>query len=217
MEAAIAKASAPGGCTAANYCQTHGDTIYITLPARYLPIYQPFIDLGDATGTSALIVPIVDLISPATQALIETGCDRSDYGNPTPGSLLPPASFNPIQVAGDLVDDIPEGINMALTPGHTPPATARGSGAADDHHSGGPDQRNRQDAPTADPAALVREAKGGHHRDWAGGTNDRPLSNALKDFHPVRDAVKAVSGTVNKALGKDDNAAKSGATTNVGD
>lgn len=33
------------------------------------------------------------------------------------------------------------------------------------------------------------------------------MSNALKDFHAVRDAVKAVSGTVNKALGKDDNAA----------
>jgi hypothetical protein len=30
------------------------------------------------------------------------------------------------------------------------------------------------------------------------------LRNALGDFHPVRDAVKAVSDAVDKALGKDD-------------
>jgi len=69
----VAAASAPGGCTTENYCQQvpGSDTIYITLPARYLPIYQPFIDLGDATGTSMLVVPIIDLISPATQTIIE--------------------------------------------------------------------------------------------------------------------------------------------------
>ena len=106
----------------ANYCQhvNGSDTIYITLPARYLPLYQPFVDLGDATGTSGLIVPVTDFLSPFTQTIIETGYDRTNYANPQPGTILPPKTFNPIKTAVDLVNDIPEGINMALTPGRTP-------------------------------------------------------------------------------------------------
>ena len=37
-----------------------------------------------------------------------------------------------------------------------------------------------------------------------GSSANRPLQNALKDFHPVRDVVKAVSDTAKKAFGKDD-------------
>ena len=45
----------------------------------------------------------------------------------------------------------------------------------------------------------------------ADGTSaNRPLQKALKDFHPVRDVVKAVSGTVKKALGKEDNSSAAG-------
>jgi hypothetical protein len=40
-----------------------------------------------------------------------------------------------------------------------------------------------------------------------GSSADRPLRTALKDFHPVRDVVKAVSDTANKALGNDDDSA----------
>ena len=90
------------------------------MPARYLPLYQPFVDLGDATGTSGLIVPVTDFLSPFTQTIIETGYDRTNYANPQPGTILPPKTFNPIKTAVDLVNDIPEGINMALTPGRTP-------------------------------------------------------------------------------------------------
>ncbi len=127
----VTEAQKTDGCTAENYCQhvDGSDTIYITLPARYLPLYQPFIDLGDATGTSALIVPITDFLSPFTQTIIETGYDRTDYSKPQQGTLLPPATFNPIQTAVDLVNDVPEGINMALTPGRTP---LPGSTAGDD-------------------------------------------------------------------------------------
>ena len=59
------------------------------LPARYLPLYQPFVDLGDATGTSALIVPVTDFLSPFTQTIIETGYDRTNYANPTAGNDPP--------------------------------------------------------------------------------------------------------------------------------
>ncbi|PJK18997.1 PE-PPE domain-containing protein [Mycolicibacterium goodii] len=118
IQAAIAAANEPDGCTAANHCQRHGDTIYVTLPARTLPIMQPLLDLGSATGTSALVIPIVDLISPLTQTLIETGYNRADYGRPTPAGLIP--RIDPVKLVQDLVNDIPEGINAALTPGLTP-------------------------------------------------------------------------------------------------
>ncbi|AKS34742.1 PE-PPE domain-containing protein [Mycolicibacterium goodii] len=118
IQDAIAAANAPNGCTAANHCQRHGDTIYVTLPARTLPIMQPLLDFAAATGTSALIVPLVDLISPLTQTLIETGYDRTDYGRPTPAGLIP--RIDPVKLIRDLINDIPEGINAALTPGLTP-------------------------------------------------------------------------------------------------
>src|SRR5690349_1055087 len=60
-------------CTAATHRQKQGDTYYITLPAKYLPIMQPAVDFAQATGTSALVIPVVNLISPTVQTLIETG------------------------------------------------------------------------------------------------------------------------------------------------
>ena len=88
-------------------CQVHGDTLYITIPAKTLPIMQPFLDLGAATGTSALVEPIIDLVSPATQVLIETGYDRTDYGEPTPFRLIP--IINPVELTVDLVEAVQEG------------------------------------------------------------------------------------------------------------
>jgi hypothetical protein len=118
VQDAVAAATALNGCTPANYCQRHGDTIYVTLPARTLPIMQPALDLGAATGTSVLVIPVVDLISPFTQTLIETGYDRTDYGAPTPLRIIP--RINPITLTTDLIKDVPEGIHAALNPGLDP-------------------------------------------------------------------------------------------------
>ena len=49
-----------------------------------------------------------------------------------------------------------------------------------------------------------------------GSTSDRPLRNALNDFHPVRDVVNTVSSSVQKALGQEDNSAAAGDTDSVG-
>ncbi|MBI3690484.1 MAG: PE-PPE domain-containing protein, partial [Mycolicibacterium aromaticivorans] len=78
-------------------CQTYNDTLYITIPAKTLPIMQPLLDIGAATGTTAIIKPFVDLISPVTRVLIETGYDRSNYGQPTPftGVAVPAAPSAP--------------------------------------------------------------------------------------------------------------------------
>ncbi|MBU9764669.1 PE-PPE domain-containing protein [Mycobacterium sp. TNTM28] len=116
VQAAIRNAEA--SCTEATHCQQHGDTYYITLPAKTLPIMQPLLDLGAATGTSAVVIPLVDLVSPMMQTLIETGYTRTDYSKPTPFQLLP--SFNPVTLVTDLANDIPEGIRAALNPGLDP-------------------------------------------------------------------------------------------------
>jgi len=203
------------GCSAANYCQQvpGSDTQYITLPARYLPIYQPFIDIGDATGTSALIVPIVDLVSPATQTIIETGYNRTDYSKAQPGTLLPPATFNPIQTAVDLVKGIPEGINMALTPGRTPlpdapPLPPQTASALSDTNATNIDVAKAR-TPLTRLSLFTKPNVGITSSESEAANTNRPLRNALKDFHPVRDVVKAVSGTVKKALGEDDSAGTS--------
>ncbi|MGV0825698.1 PE-PPE domain-containing protein [Mycobacterium syngnathidarum] len=116
VKGAVAEATA--NCDASTHCQRHGDTIYLTLPARTLPIMQPLLDFGDSTGTSSVVVPIVDLVSPMMQTLIETGYDRTDYGAPTPAKLLP--HIDVAKLATDLFNDIPEGINAALEPGLNP-------------------------------------------------------------------------------------------------
>jgi hypothetical protein len=210
-----AVAAAEANCTAETYCQRvpGSDTRYITLPARYLPLYQPFIDLGDATGTSALIVPVTDFLSPFSQTIIETGYDRTNYANPQPGTILPPKTFNPIKTAVDLVNDIPEGINMALTPGRTPlpgspPLPATPNTLSDTNTTNTIVSKTTSPALRAPDIRLGIFVKPGESASTTGANGssaNRPLQNALKDFHPVRDVAKAVSDTAKKALGKDDN------------
>ncbi|KDE97850.1 hypothetical protein Y900_002575 [Mycolicibacterium aromaticivorans JS19b1 = JCM 16368] len=93
-------------------CQTYNDTLYITIPAKTLPIMQPLLDIGAATGTTAIIKPFVDLISPVTRVLIETGYDRSNYGQPTPLTIFTP--INPVKLGVDLAKAAVQGIHDAL-------------------------------------------------------------------------------------------------------
>lgn len=93
-------------------CQTYNDTLYITIPAKTLPIMQPLLDIGAATGTTAIIKPFVDLISPVTRVLIETGYDRSNYGQPTPFTIF--TQINPVKLSVDLAKAAVQGIHDAL-------------------------------------------------------------------------------------------------------
>ncbi|MGE5694389.1 MAG: PE-PPE domain-containing protein [Candidatus Sericytochromatia bacterium] len=94
--------------------QTYGDTTYITIPPNNLPLLQPLVDIGAATGLSALTTPIVDLIQPAMRVLIELGYDRTiPYGQPTPAGLFP--TIDPTKLATGLAAAVGQGIQAALT------------------------------------------------------------------------------------------------------
>jgi hypothetical protein len=208
-------------------CQTYGDTLYITIPARALPIMTPFLDLGTSTGTSALVNPVVALLQPATQTLIETGYDRTSYGTPTPFKLVP--IVNPIKLTTDLIADVPEGINAAAatiqSPTHTipdlPPTWGPGSSALLAPNDSSVTTLADKPAPTttttnrrtltpvnliARPNVLLTTGKPGQP------SSTNPLGT---NVHPIRDVAKAAAGavsgavngavdTVKKVLGKND-------------
>jgi hypothetical protein len=215
VEAAVAAAS--DDCSAATFCQRHGDTIYVTLPAKVLPIMQPALDLASATGTSALVIPIVDLISPATQTLIELGYNRTDYGAPTPIRLIP--RINPITLTADLIKDIPEGIQAAADPGLTPLPGSDSSASITTLSdpvapTPGPTSTTPKRRPLT-PLNLVARPKlllvAGKPGQVGSTTLAQPFGT---NVHPVRDVARAVAGAaqsaansaaaaVKKVLGKD--------------
>ena len=93
--------------------QTYGDTTYITIAPKYLPILQPLVDVGLLTGTSALINPVVDLVQPTLKTIIELGYDRTiPYGQPTTFAVLP--TIDPSAVASDLAVAVDKGVHDAL-------------------------------------------------------------------------------------------------------
>jgi PE-PPE domain len=113
--------------------RTFGNATFVLIPQQgALPLFQPFVDLANATGTRALIDPVISLIQPVTKVLINLGYDRvSNPGIPQTLSLLP---FNPLQnwltVGKNLADGVAEGITNVLNgvdvtrPATTPPGDA---------------------------------------------------------------------------------------------
>ena len=106
---------------------TKGDTTYVTIPAKSLPILQPFIDFGNATGTSAIVNPILELVQPALKVLIDTGYDRTaNPGDPMTFRLIP--RINPLKLVVDLAAAVVQGIKDAtdgvpIVPTVTPPTS----------------------------------------------------------------------------------------------
>ncbi|KAA0107736.1 PE-PPE domain-containing protein [Mycolicibacterium sp. P1-5] len=109
--------------------QTYGDTVYITIPAKQLPLVAPLRQFGDATGLSAITTPLADLIEPTLRVLVELGYDRSiPYGEPTGFGLFP--NINPSDLASDLSSAVASGVHAALTDlGFTMPQRAPAASA----------------------------------------------------------------------------------------
>ncbi|GCA98559.1 PE-PPE domain-containing protein [Mycolicibacterium sp. NCC-Tsukiji] len=92
----------------------YGDTTYITIPTKTLPIVRPFLEFGGFTHTSFIIKPIVDLVSPVLRVLIDTGYDRSlSPGVPAPFRLIP--LLNPITLTVDLINAAGQGVKAAIS------------------------------------------------------------------------------------------------------
>ena len=136
--------------------QEHGDTRYITIPTKTLPIMRPFLEFANFTGTGFLIKPIVRLLSPVLEVLIETGYDRSlSYGAPAPFQLIP--RIDPVTLTRDVIGALGEGFRDTF--GSRPAAPAprqHRSDAADD-----PDTTMDAvgaDVSTADPDEVAAPA-----------------------------------------------------------
>ncbi len=169
-EVKAAVATATENCTAATYCQVSGDTRYVTLPAKILPIMLPLLDLGSATGTTALLRPLIDLASPIARVIIETGYDRTDYGAATPFGLLP--TVDPLRLGTDLVGAAIQGVGQAVTgtgdasrylapkPAETTETTPADEDAADPTTTdeAPADPSTTQDAPAPSQLRLVSES-----------------------------------------------------------
>ncbi|BBZ27622.1 hypothetical protein MMAD_19170 [Mycolicibacterium madagascariense] len=104
--------------------QTTGDTTYITIPTKNLPLLQPLLDIGADTHTSFVIKPIVDLVQPTLRVLVDLGYDRTTpYGVPTPARLLP--TIDPGTLAAHLAQAVGQGVRQALTDVGVPTGATR--------------------------------------------------------------------------------------------
>ncbi|MDR3662366.1 MAG: PE-PPE domain-containing protein [Mycobacterium sp.] len=97
-----------------NNQSVYGDTTYITIPTKTLPIVQPLLEFGGFTNTTFIVKPLVDLIEPVLRVLIDTGYNRSlSPGVPAPFQLIP--LINPITLAQNLVQAAGQGVQAAIS------------------------------------------------------------------------------------------------------
>jgi hypothetical protein len=92
--------------------QTFGDTTYVTIPIRNLPLVQPLRNLGVTLGATAITEPLVALIEPTLRVLVELGYDRdTEYGSPTTFGLFPHIDLG--ELGADLVAAFDTGLRDA--------------------------------------------------------------------------------------------------------
>ena len=110
--------------------QLYGDTTYITIPAKHLPLVVPLLAFGKATGLSAVTTPIADLIEPTLKVLVELGYDRSmSYGQPARFGLFP--KINVPTLVTDLRAAVKQGVHAALADiGVAPPCAGQSPSTA---------------------------------------------------------------------------------------
>ena len=93
--------------------QTYGDTTYVTIPAKQLPLVVPLRAFGKWSGLSKVTTPLADLAEPTLRVLVELGYDRSiPYGQPAKFGLFP--KVDPASLAFDLSSAVHSGIDTAV-------------------------------------------------------------------------------------------------------
>lgn len=184
--------------------RVHGDATFVLIPQRgTLPIFMPLVDIGNATGTSAFVEPVIRLLQPVTKLLIDLGYDRqTNPGIARNLSILPfnPFTFNPIQFSVDFVEAIVQGIEDAFNGGSmiAVPVPAPADSEADDLSAAGaalgrlaadsdeePLTTVEQVADTGTP--LVEETLDG---DPAGGTEEQGQADDLTPEEPNEEGLQ---------------------------
>jgi hypothetical protein len=112
--------------------RTYGNATFVLIPHRGpLPLFLPFVEIGQETGTSQFIDPFIRLLNPVTKVLVDLGYDRTmNPGIPRTLSPLPfnPFAINPVDLTVRIVGAIGQGIYDAthgtpLFPPNVAPST----------------------------------------------------------------------------------------------
>lgn len=92
--------------------QTYGDTVYVTIPTKHLPLAELIKTWGTSVGWSSVTTPMADLLEPTLRILVDLGYDRTTpYGRPAPVGLIPP--INPVKLATELAQAGRQGVQAA--------------------------------------------------------------------------------------------------------
>ena len=93
--------------------QIFGDTMYITIPAKSLPLVDLLRTFGVENELSDLTTPIADLIEPSMRLLVELGYDRKSYGQAQPFGPLP--ADNQIQLDAMMTAAASAGLDAVIS------------------------------------------------------------------------------------------------------
>lgn len=94
--------------------QVVGNTTYITLPTKVLPLAQAIRDTGYTLGLRAITTPLADLVEPTLRVLVELGYNRSaGYGKQVSFGLFP--TIGPGRLVHELLVAAGRGVHNAFT------------------------------------------------------------------------------------------------------
>lgn len=164
--------------------QTVGNTTYVTIPTRVLPLAQAIRDTGYTLGLSALTTPVADLLEPTLRVLVELGYHRTvGYGAQNSFGVIPAA--NPVTVVGDLITAAGEGINNAVSRGAPrpapPPVPAQVTTSSPEPPAAHRDLATEQ---AATPLAAQAIPDTAHRSDDTQDTRDTERQPATTQSHP---------------------------------
>ncbi|MCK0173767.1 PE-PPE domain-containing protein [Mycolicibacterium sp. F2034L] len=160
------------------------DATFVLIPQQgTLPLFTPFQDLGQSTGTSFLVDPIIKLVQPLTKLLIDLGYDRAI--NPGIPQTLLPLPFNPFALGPDfpvkVIDAIEQGVRDAFGPQQptltpAPPSTEQQAAAAE--------ARSRLVSTSQPPRPAPEAAEQASDTGSEAAAEDAPLGGVVRVARP---------------------------------
>jgi hypothetical protein len=151
--------------------QTYGDTTYITIPAKHLPLADAIRAWGDSTGWRRLTTPLADLLEPTLRVLVDLGYDRTTpYGKPAPIGLFAP--IQPVKLAAALSQAAWEGVRAATADLRADPPRPGTLHVAGQTTGTSPRPASHVPAPRTGPSAGAAHA----HRAAVGGSQRSGVS-----------------------------------------